>query len=299
MCWAMGALVSGGSAACTGWIESGEPSAPAAEMEVPQGYRVVPTEAPSVEVPPVEAETTRPRETAPRCETTMEYMESDDGTTPRQRAMFAPEMPRRPWPTIRRWFAGRGVTLPAEAGIYEYGGTELGRALGDPTANYDCLQIVELAGRDAAVCTRTAIVEHSVVRDREVLVVDWVLVLATREGLVPVSVGLQSDGGVGFDTLLEPPLPLLPYVRLDLVVVDAARGRLRIVEAAPGVCDYACAHAKEVERRNVGNDPLAARETADVAATCSAIGDYVLRGSTVVREDDGAERRRSRRTRSR
>lgn len=291
VCWALVGLVAGGSAACTGWIESGEPTAPDAQIEGPQGDLVVPTAPLPPQEPSVAAEAAPPDDAAPRCETTMEYMESDDGTTPRQQAMFAPEMQRRPWKAIRRWFADAGVTLPAHADVYAFGGDELGRALGDPGANYDCPQIVELAGREAAVCTRTAIVEHRLLRDREVLVVDWVLVLATREGLVPVTVGSHAGGGIGFDTPLEPPLPLLPYVRLDLVVVDAARGRLRIEEAAPGVCDYACAHAKEVERRNAGKDPLAARETAEVATTCRAVGTYVLRGATVVRERDRAPRR--------
>jgi hypothetical protein len=152
------------------------------------------------------------------------------------------------------------------------------------TAKYDCARIVEIAGRDAAVCTRTAIAEHAIVRDREVLAVDWVLVFAEADGLVPVVVGSHSAGGIAFDTKLEPPLDLLPYVRLDLVVVDAARGRLRIEEAAPCVCEYACAHAKEVERRNVGNDPLAARETLEIAQRCRAVGCYVVRGTTVDRE---------------
>jgi hypothetical protein len=78
--------------------------------------------------------------------------------------------------------------------------------------------------------------------------------------------------------------------RLDLVVVYAARGRLCIEEAAPGVCNYACAHAKEVERSNVGHDPLAARETAEIAKACRAVGSYVLRG-TMVDRDRSAPRR--------
>lgn len=263
--------------ACTGWVEDGELSAPEDPIEAANGYTIVPSD-PAPPEPPVE------RESASRCETTMQFMESEDGTTPRQRAMFAPEPERETWARIRRWFGRAGVSLPEDAGIYAFGALELGRALGEPTANYDCARIVELDGREAAVCTRTAIVEHAIVRDRMGLAVDWVLVFAEADGLVPVVVGPHAAGGIGFDTKLEPPLDLLPYVRLDLVVVDAARGHVRIEEAAPGVCEYACAHAKEVERRNAGNDPLAARETAEIGDTCRGIGSYVVRGTTVARQ---------------
>jgi hypothetical protein len=273
-----------GVVACTGWVEEDALAVPEAPIEAPLGFRVVPTEPAPTADEPTEHEVHPTRDPGPRCTTTMEYMESEDGTTPRQRAMFAPEIERRPWATMREWFARAGVSLPEEAGMYAFGANELGRALGDPSAHYDCARIVELAGRESAVCTRSAIVAHAEVRGREVLAVDWVIVLATADGLVPVTVGPHADGGIAFDTPLEPPLPLLPYVRLDLVVVDAARGRVRIEEAAPGVCDYACAHAMEVERRNVGGDPLAARETAEIAATCGAIGTYVLRGTKVERE---------------
>src|SRR5262245_56594719 len=175
-------LLGGGVVACTGWVEDDALAVPEAPIPGPMGFHVVPTEPAGATDEPTEHEVLPPRDPAPRCVTTMEYMESEDGTTPRQRAMFAPEAERRPWATMREWFAGAGVSLPEEAGMYAFGGAELSRALGDPSAHYDCARIVELAGQQSVVCTRSAIVEHAELQGRDVLAVDWVIVLATAEG---------------------------------------------------------------------------------------------------------------------
>ncbi|HWB78334.1 MAG TPA: hypothetical protein VG755_25385 [Nannocystaceae bacterium] len=200
-------------------------------------------------------------ERAASCVEMLPYQDAEDGTTPRQRAMFA-ERPRRPWPEIRKWFAARGVELASSDAI--------GPVFGDAPSTWSCDRAVELGDDAAMLCTRTFIVGDDLVT------ADWVAVLERDGALLPVRIATEAGG-------VAPPdgMSLGPYLRLDARV--EAEGRITIHEAAPGVCAYACGHAAAVEAVAPRDAWAHANARRVIAAQCSARGTYELRGDRFVK----------------
>lgn len=256
-------------AGCASLVEAEELDVPEPPPQPDMAWVVVPDAEPDARPEP-----DPPPEPGapPTCDERIAPMREEDGTSPRQRAMFAARPPKQPWPQVRAWLASHGVTVDDP-------GRDLGPALGVP-GYYRCDHVIELAEREVALCTRSFIVD-----DADLSTSDWVLLVPTASGLAVATVGTH-EGGV------PPPrgMTLGPYVRLDLDV-DPAEGGLTLDEAAPGTCAYACGHAAAVEahiaKQGEEGERSPLRPTAVVAELCASVGRYVLRGTEVERISGG------------
>jgi hypothetical protein len=179
-------------------------------------------------------------------------MPEEDGTSPRQRAMFAPEEPSQEWSVLRDWLAARGVAVSTE--------DDFGALLGQAPATVDCVRVVRLPrGNEALLCTRAYLIEpFSSNLDYELFDV--------RSGVLH---SLWRGPAVGGGSDFMRPIQLGAYTRL--VIAFAPDGSaFTLDEAAAGVCDDTRERARR-SRSRASRIAIAA----DVERTCAAIGRYV------------------------